>query len=223
MQAWSQLLKKVIQDSGMSQADISTLLERPKSTISHWVNGERVPPISEVPNLLSKLRLKEITIQKDGNLKMDIEQSYYKKDSYVVDVLNVEASAGTGVINTDLVDSIRSIEFSNVKAKQLFGSIPESSIKVVTVKGDSMSGTIEAGDLVYLDVSKKHYDGDGIYVFVFEGTLFIKRLQKVKDKLLVISDNKHYAQWEISSSETDQLFIQGKVLLSQMLELKRYG
>ncbi len=56
-----------------------------------------------------------------------------------------------------------------------------------------MSGTIEPGDLLFVDISVKSFDGDGIYAFLYDDTAHVKRLQKMKDKLLVISDNKSYA------------------------------
>lgn len=142
----------------------------------------------------------------------------------MVEVLNVQASAGAGVlVDTESIDSVRAIEYSDEKARQIFGGLPADNVKILTVKGDSMSGTIEAGDLVFVDVSKRYYDGDGIYIFVYEDTLFVKRLQKIKDRILVISDNKHYAQWEILKDEMNDFFVQGKVLLSQTHKLNRHG
>jgi phage repressor protein C with HTH and peptisase S24 domain len=64
---------------------------------------------------------------------------------------------------------------------------------VITVSGDSMSGTIETGDYIFVDVSKDYFEGDGIYVFSFKGAVLVKRLQFTADGLLVHSDNSKYA------------------------------
>ena len=45
-----------------------------------------------------------------------------------------------------------------------------------------MSGTIEPGDLLFVDISVKSFDGDGIYAFLYDDTAHVKRLQKMKDK-----------------------------------------
>lgn len=64
------------------------------------------------------------------------------------------------------------------------------NIRIINVRGDSMSGTIEPGDLLFVDITVKSFDGDGIYAFLYDDTAHVKRLQMMKDKLLVISDNK---------------------------------
>ncbi|OCG24203.1 hypothetical protein A9G45_02590 [Gilliamella sp. HK2] len=173
--------------------------------------------------VLRLLNIKELTITATGELKTGATPILEEK-GYTVEVLNVSVSAGTGVlIDTGSVDAVRSIEYSNEKAHQIFGNVPANNVKILTVKGDSMANTLEAGDLVFVDISKNYYDGDGIYVFVYGENLFVKRLQRVKDRLRVISDNKHYEVWEILSEEMDQLFIQGKVLLSQTHKLNVFG
>lgn len=225
MKAWSKLLKIEMNKREINQVELSSIIKKPASTVSHWISGTRVPPATEMVDVLKSLDIDEFTITANGDIKIDSEQtSNIKTKGYLVEVLNVQASAGAGsLVDTESIDSVRAIEYSNEKAHQIFGSLPANNVKILTVKGDSMSGTIEAGDLVFVDVSKSHYDGDGIYIFVYGDTLFVKRLQRVKDRLLVISDNKHYAQWEIFDSEMDQFFIQGKVLLSQTHKLNRYG
>lgn len=41
-----------------------------------------------------------------------------------------------------------------------------------------MSGTIEPGDLLFVDISVQHFDGDGIYAFIYDDTSHVKRLQR---------------------------------------------
>jgi phage repressor protein C with HTH and peptisase S24 domain len=47
-------------------------------------------------------------------------------------------------------------------------------------------------DLIFVDVNINEFDGDGIYVFGFDGKIYVKRLQMIPDQLLVISDNPKY-------------------------------
>lgn len=143
--------------------------------------------------------------------------------SFKVEILDVSASAGVGMINTDVIEVVRSIEYNSVEAQKLFSGRDQNNIKVINIKGDSMQGVFEPGDLAFVDVSINGFDGDGIYVFAYEKSLFVKRLQLIKNKLLVISENKSYRDWEITESEQGNLFIQGKVLLSQSMELRKHG
>jgi phage repressor protein C with HTH and peptisase S24 domain len=223
MQAWSNLLKAEMYKRDINQLELSLVIKKPASTVSHWLSGSRVPPVAEMVEIIKLLNIKQLTITATGKLKTEAT-SPREERGYTVEVLNISASAGTGVlIDTESIDAVRSIEYSNEKAHQIFGNLPANNIKILTVKGDSMAETLEAGDLVFVDISKSYYDGDGIYVFVYGETLFVKRLQRIKDRLRIISDNKYYEPWEIFDNEMDQLFIQGKVLLSQTHKLNRFG
>ncbi|WP_158784766.1 S24 family peptidase [Pantoea sp. BAV 3049] len=144
-------------------------------------------------------------------------------DVYRIDVLDVSASAGDGAPSRDVVEVIRSIEYVPDQARVIFGNRPESSVKLINVRGDSMEGTIEPGDLIFVDVAVCNFDGDGIYVFDFNGDTFVKRLQKVKTELLVISDNPRYREWSISEEELDMLHVSGRVMLSQSQQYRRHG
>lgn len=146
-----------------------------------------------------------------------------RKDVYRIDVLDVSASAGAGSPSKDVVEVIRSIEYVPDQARVMFGNRPESSVKLINVRGDSMEGTIEPGDLIFVDVAIGGFDGDGIYVFDFNGDMFVKRLQKVKSELIVISDNPRYKEWSISEEEMHMLHVAGRVMLSQSQQFRRHG
>lgn len=143
---------------------------------------------------------------------------------YRVDVLDVSASAGPGVVlSSDVIDIIHSIEYESEHARAIFGGKPASSIKMINVRGDSMLGTIDPGDLVFVDISIHNVDGDGIYVFGFDEKVHIKRLQSVPDKILVLSDNPQYREWQIDKDNEHRFFVFGKVMISQSQALKRHA
>ncbi len=146
-----------------------------------------------------------------------------RKDVYRVDVLEVSASAGNGSPSRDVVEVIRSIEYDPEQAKLIFGSAPQDMVKLINVRGDSMQGTIEPGDLIFVDQRVNHFDGDGIYVFDFNGDTYVKRLQKVKTDLIVISDNTKYREWTIHPEEAEMLHVSGRVMLSQSQQFRRHG
>ncbi|EIJ9325760.1 helix-turn-helix transcriptional regulator, partial [Salmonella enterica] len=114
-----------------------------------------------------------------------------------------------------------SIEYVTEEAKTLFGHRPANQVKLINVRGDSMQGTIEPGDLIFVDIGVNYFDGDGIYVFDFSGDLYVKRLQKIKSQLLVLSDNPLYKEWQITKEEMEMLHVCGKVLLSQSQQIRR--
>lgn len=145
------------------------------------------------------------------------------RDSYFVDLMDIEYSCGPGSYNSDFPDIIRSIELEPEFALSLFGGRPASSMKAINAQGDSMQGTIDPEDLVFIDITVKKFEGDGIYAFTFGESSHIKRLQKIKNHLVVLSDNPAYKEWEINAHEEDQLFIDGKVIVSWPMKLRRFA
>ncbi|WP_329909990.1 helix-turn-helix transcriptional regulator [Serratia quinivorans] len=143
---------------------------------------------------------------------------------YRVEVLDVQASAGKGTLLTsDFVETIRAIEYTEEKARALFGGRPAHTVKVITVRGDSMEGTISPGDEIFVDISVNNFDGDGIYVFVFGKNLHVKRLQMQRNRLAVMSDNPLYEKWYMEDGDEDQFYIMAKVLLRQSMDIKRFA
>ena len=148
-----------------------------------------------------------------------------KKDqkSFYIEVLDVEASVRTGYLISDVMEVIKLIEYDSEQAKFLFNGIDENNLKVINITGDSMQGTFENGDIIYIDITVNQFQNDGIYVFTFENRLYVRRLQMIKNKLVVLSDNKKYRDWEISTDEFDQLDVHGKVILSQSMKFRKHG
>ncbi|KFB88931.1 repressor [Serratia grimesii] len=153
----------------------------------------------------------------------DDRLSQQESSNYRIEVLDVQASAGPGVINSEVVQTIRSIEYTDEHASMMFGGKQASQVKMITVDGDSMAGTIELGDAIFVDVSKDYFSGDGIYVFLYKNHLHVKRLQMLPDHLLVHSDNSQYTDWAITEENEHKLKVIGRVLLSQSQAFKRHG
>ena len=164
--------------------------------------------------------LKSNTVYKNSNDE-DVAQV---KDVFRIEMLDISASAGNGLIQGgDVIDVIHAIEYRTDNAVSMFGGRPANHIKVINVRGDSMCPTIEPGDLIFVDVSINQFDGDGIYVFGFDDKIYVKRLQMIPDKLLVISDNQIYREWGITSENEHRFMVFGKVLISQSQTLKRHN
>ena len=75
-----------------------------------------------------------------------------------------------------------------------------------------MLPTIKSGDMVMIDRSQTQARFDGLYVFVYDDELFIKRLQKIPRGFSVISDNPTYRTFDVLDEEIERLRIVGKVV-----------
>lgn len=145
-------------------------------------------------------------------------------DTFRIEVLDFCVSAGHGIINSEFVEVLRSVEYSVDDARRMFNGRQADQIRIINVRGDSMAGTIEPGDLLFVDISVQQFDGDGIYAFIYDDTSHVKRLQKMKDKLLVISDNQTYRPWDpIEKEEMNKIFVFGKVIGSMPQTYRKHG
>ena len=202
-----------------------TVPPKEKSYISQLINGKASFGEKSARRLEYEYGMPQFYLDK-SNTDTDILNNNGCQsdiDSYVIEVLDINASAGNGFLNNDIVEVIKCIEYDSEHAKTLFNGIPSNNLKIINVSGDSMQGTFESGDAIYIDVTVNQFQSDGIYVFTFGRGLYVKRLQLIKNKLIVISDNKKYQDWDISEEEIDQLYIHGKVMLSQSMLLRKHG
>lgn len=154
----------------------------------------------------------------------DKNPSRTNQDVFRLDILDLAVSAGPGIVNQEFVEILHSVEYAPAEARHMFDGRKAENIRIINVRGDSMSGTIEPGDLLFVDISVKSFDGDGIYAFLYDDTAHVKRLQKMKDKLLVISDNKIYTPWDpIEKDEMNRVFVFGKVIGSMPQTYRKHG
>ena len=77
------------------------------------------------------------------------------------------------------------------------------------VRGDSMEPTLFDNDIILYD--NFGYDGtDGIYAINYRGAAFVKRLQRDKDCVHIISDNPKYKEMT-EGDESQDFRVIGKV------------
>lgn len=82
-----------------------------------------------------------------------------------------------------------------------------------------MEGTIENGDVLFVDVTVREFDGDGLYIIARSGDIQVKRLQKLHgDKLAVISDNPRHKTEELEPQQANEVVICGRVLAAWTLK-----
>ncbi len=183
-------------------------------TILKFASLLRVDPEDINPELKTLLDYVRRTGKEEESTKQLIQST--QNEHTTLKLMDVYAKAGPGgFINSDFPDTIKSIEFSPEKVFELFGRKSLKGIEIINISGDSMSPAINPRDVVFVDTHNEFFDGDGVYIFSFENSLFIKRLQRVKGrKLAVKSDNPAYETFYIEESEMYDLRIIGKVIKS---------
>ena len=164
-------------------------------TMRNKIHLNRMPSFEEVLKILKVF-------------DMTMEEFLVYPDVAKGDVLNIPVyeqafSAGKGQY---VPDSAEVLEYVAVpRDLRRFAQ----NLRAAYVRGDSMEPTLFDGDRIIFD--DLGYDGqDGIYAIVYNGAGFVKRLQRGKDVLKIISDNRIYSPME-ESGESDNFKIIGKV------------
>lgn len=223
LNTWQNIVKNKMRMLGETQESLAEKLNVTQGSIAHWLSGRRKPDTDIISSIMKTLEINKIIINSDGSASENITPNEFNDDNFYIEVLDITSYSGKGYIDSDVMQVIKLVKYDLDQAKIIFKGINASDLKIINIASDSMQGTFDSGDAIYVDVSKKEFIGDGIYVFTFGQCLYVKRLQKIKNKLIVISDNKKYKEWGISEDEIDQLYIHGKVMLSQSMLLRKHG
>ncbi|WP_252981593.1 LexA family transcriptional regulator [Aliarcobacter butzleri] len=190
------ILKRISDKMGFStNKELSDYLNTPYDTLNNWIKRDSIP-LKTIEKVVQNEQLSYdwiFTGKNENNVSNDNVSNGYK-----IDVLNIKASAGTGIENhiVEVIDTI-------ILDKNLFKSpINPNKIKLIQVSGDSMFPTLNDGDFVVIDETKS-YGVDGIYAINLHNQILIKRLKfKLDGTIQIISDNKEYEMEVYNPNET---------------------
>ncbi|MBF8801856.1 S24 family peptidase [Pseudomonas asiatica] len=125
---------------------------------------------------------------------------------------DVRAAMGNGQATHDYPEMLKDIRVSPSHLRELGVEFEEHfHLKVVTGWGQSMEPTIKHRDPLIVNINVREFVGDGIYLFVWDDLLYIKRLQVADEEHYeMISDNPRHKDRLI---RRDMTYIQARVLL----------
>lgn len=147
-----------------------------------------------------------------------------KNGVYRVESLDIGQKTAQGIHARDeFIETIQAIEYGVDEARVLFNGRPAENIRLIAINSDSMAGTFAPRDQIFVDISVRMFDGDGIYIFTLDNQLYLKRLQLQHRKIAVISDNKRYETWYLSTEEAACLQVHAKVIMSQTRDYQILG
>jgi phage repressor protein C with HTH and peptisase S24 domain len=82
--------------------------------------------------------------------------------------------------------------------------VPIDSIRIITGRGDSMRGTYDDGDVLFVDTRVKKFVDDGAYVFRRDGRVQTKWLQWIgHDTVRILSENTRFPPVEAQLKELE--------------------
>lgn len=126
-----------------------------------------------------------------------------------IEVLDAVPSAGPGGEPVDYPAVLGHIDVAEGWARKRLGHNLDG-VRALPVAGDSMSPTINEGDLAFVDTRCTRFEAEGIYVIVFNNALLIKRLSAdlTTRRIEVKSDNEQHKTQLVTE---DDLTICGRV------------
>lgn len=134
-------------------------------------------------------------------------------DEYVmIPQYDVQGSCGNGAMVGDVKLS-GGLVFKRDWVKSLDRKAED--LATIHAQGDSMSSTIEDGEVLLVDLSDKNPYSSKIYLVCVDGQLYIKRLINMFDKWVMRSDNpdkNRYPDIEISPENMLNIDIQGRIV-----------
>lgn len=195
-----ELLEIISQKTGntVNQSQLADCLGITRQTVSNRIKSASQVTVSELK------RAEEyygVTLMGNSDY---LEDGIVTLDYYT----DVFASCGLG-----------SIVFSEDKEKMhisssfIKGYSSNKTYSIITAAGNSMSPTIESGDKLIVEHWKNNQINDNkIYVFCFNNEIFVKRLSKNLDEIIIKSDNPDYRIRTISGSTINELKLLGQIV-----------
>lgn len=128
---------------------------------------------------------------------------------------SAKTSAGDGLLPVDrepLYIKLRHYYISNTL------QTTAHSLVAITIQGDSMAHELRPGDMIIVDQARRQIQEGRMYVVRINDELYIKKLSpRPNNRLMLLSLNRNYPPFEVSTDSPDFEIIGTAVTLSRTL------
>lgn len=190
-------------------------------TITGYESGLRQPSLSFLTGLVEVFEVnpywvltgtgsKFYSSEDSSNMPGNVDLT----NTIFIPIIDIKASAGHGaLIEAEKENTKDFISFT----KQWLSAITSTSAKYLVgfiVKGDSMQGEINDGDIIIVNTQLNEMSNDGTYAVNIDDKMYVKTLQqRPGNKVRVISANPKYEPYTVDLN-TEYFNIIGKVIWS---------
>lgn len=201
-------LRKVLK---LNQTEFGKKIGITMRAVQKWENGESKPQNSTLKSLINTFHVNPDWLL-NGTGEMFIGENRQQEVSDIISIPyypEVSAAAGSGALVYD-ENTVKHLQISSAIINISTGD----NVCLINATGNSMQPVIDDRDLLLVDLSQKLITDEGIYVIRLDTTLVVKRVQKILNGIILISDNPQYPPREISAdnfNENDAAVI-GKVI-----------
>ncbi|WP_022668685.1 LexA family transcriptional regulator [Desulfospira joergensenii] len=204
------LINRIMDVTGIhSQSELAKELGINRSGITHARNKNRIPD-NWIVRLYRRYRLNPQWIETGiGKVFLNTETS---DDVMFKQVPKVEARLSAGTGSFECGENVS--EFLSFQASWLSKKGSPASMVAMEVFGRSMEPVLREGDTVLIDQSRTRILAGAIYAVGVDDTILVKRLEKLPDRLALLSENTDFQPIYISMDEVSKVRILGKVIWS---------
>ena len=220
-QAFAERLQWILKEKFSSNtSEFSRAVGIAITSLNRWLIGEADPSRS---NLIKTAKASGVKLEwlATGQGQRDetseetpaskIQEKLKDNISMIISYEGINVSAGFGSFNEGTTEPDGEEPYSDELLARL--GVKAHHCAVFWANGNSMSPTIENGDQMLVDLSKKEIQGNKIYLVQNGESVWVKRVKMEWDGVELISDNKEeYRPIRISADEAQNLQIIGQVV-----------
>lgn len=220
-QAFAERLQWILKEKFSSNtSEFSRAVGIAITSLNRWLIGEADPSRS---NLIKTAKASGVKLEwlATGQGQRDetseetpaskIQEKLKDNISMIISYEGINVSAGFGSFNEGTTEPDGEEPYSDELLARL--GVKARHCAVFWANGNSMSPTIENGDQMLVDLSKKEIQGNKIYLVQNGESVWVKRVKMEWDGVELISDNKEeYRPIRISADEAQNLQIIGQVV-----------
>ena len=211
MTSASDRITRLVKSTGESMRALSRKMGLNPVSLSQWANGRYKPSEDGLKALCEYFRVTPAWILYGEGDDPQIADNEHASTPRTVQIplYDADASCGTPPNAFGSGNLICNLEVFPEFARRYAPGANISALEMITCHGDSMTPTIDDGDVVIVDTSQKTVTADGIYAVRTQFGTFVKRIQLTPTGARLISDNRRYDP--IDLCEQDSVEIVGKV------------
>ena len=163
---------------------------------------------------ISDYQIKKLEQYFSVNLTNATTNSNLIDDCITLQRVHINPSCGHGTTVYDDAD-ITPVKLGIYLIKDILNVANPENLKIFKASGDSMSPTIDDGDIVLVDIGRTDFNNGGVFLLTINNEWFIKRLRlKINGDLEIISENsqKYGAPEIIHPNDDIEITIKGRVI-----------
>ena len=199
MKILSQRIKQARLAAGLNQSELARALVLTPQAVQKWETGEMLPKSGRLKKISKVLGVSQSWLLGES----ETAESGIADESFKVVMLDNSGSMGAG--DADLNDDVIAGEIVLSKGFiDRLHPVKIATLRLIHAYGDSMSPTLNSGDILLVDTAAHEVKIDGIYVLRAHERLFVKRVrQRIDGHFEISSDNPTHKTVDILNGDNN--------------------